>query len=157
MSKIFITGHTSGLGKHIYNHFAKQDITGFSFSNGQDIVADFRDIIEQVRGCDLFVNNAYADGIQLPLLNQLHTVVKKMIVIGSVASDFPDPEMPDYTAHKRELESRVLQLSEYDILLLKISSDAYNNPDIILSAIDYWLTNPSVNVISFKATQEPNR
>jgi hypothetical protein len=157
MAKIFITGHTSGLGKHLYNHFKDQDITGFSFTDGQDIVADFRDIIEQVRGCDLFINNTYADGIQLPLLNQLHTVVKKMIVIGSVASDFPDPEMPDYTTHKRELESRVLQLSGYDILLLKISSDAYNNPQVILDAIDHWLVNPSVNVISFKATQDPNR
>ena len=80
-----------------------------------------------------------------------------MIIMGSIATDFPDVEMPDYTVQKTRLEERVLELNLPNILLLKLSSTAYNDSQVVINAIEYWLSNPLVNVISFRAIGEPNR
>jgi hypothetical protein len=77
--------------------------------------------------------------------------------MGSIVTDFPDVEMPEYTQHKTELEERVLELNRPNVLLLKLSSTSYNDSQVVINAIEYWLLNPLVNVISFRATGEPNR
>lgn len=148
MIKVGITGTTRGLGKALHDHFVNKGCHVIAFNRGSDIV-------NNAIGCDLFINNTY--GIQTDLLNQLYGRVGKMVVMGSIVTDFPDPEMPDYTQKKIELEERVLELKDSNILLLKISSTAYNNSQVIINAIEYWLENPLVNVISFKATEGPNR
>jgi len=51
----------------------------------------------------------------------------------------------------------VLELDLPNILLLKLSSTAYNDSQVVIGAIEYWLANPLVNVISFRATGAPNR
>ena len=66
-------------------------------------------------------------------------------------------EMPEYTDRKSELEQRVLDLNSPNIVLLKLSSTAYNDSQIVINAIEYWLENPLVNVISFRAIGAPNR
>lgn len=148
MLKVGITGTTRGLGKALHDHFVNKNCHVLALNRGSDIV-------NSVVGCDLFINNAY--GIQLDLLNQLYASVGKMVVIGSIVTDFPDAEMPEYTTHKSELEKRVLDLNRGNVLLLKVSSTAYNNSQVIINAIEYWLENPLVNVISFRATEGPNR
>jgi NAD(P)-dependent dehydrogenase (short-subunit alcohol dehydrogenase family) len=148
MLKVGITGTTRGLGKALHDHFVNKGCWVVAFNRGSDI-------INNAVGCDLFINNAY--GIQTNLLNQLYANVGKMIVIGSIVTDFPDTEMPEYTRYKSELEDRVLDLNRANILLLKLSSTAYNNSQLVINAIEYWLENPLVNVISFRATDGPNR
>jgi hypothetical protein len=151
--KCIITGHTSGLGKHIYNHFngLGWTVVGFNRTTGLDQVVD------QAQGCDLFINNAYADGIQIELLNQLYNRVDKMIVCGSVVTDYPDVALPKYTADKQQLEQRLIELNQPNILLLKLSGQSYNDTELVLRTIDFWLSNPRVSVISFYANGEPNR
>jgi len=147
MLKIGITGTTRGLGKTLHDHFVNKGHHVIAFNRGSDISAAV--------GCDLFINNTY--GIQMSILNQLYASVSKMIIMGSIVTDFPDVEMPAYTQHKTELEERVLELNKPNILLLKLSSTSYNDSQVVINAIEYWLLNPLVNVISFRATGEPNR
>jgi NADP-dependent 3-hydroxy acid dehydrogenase YdfG len=145
--KIGITGTTRGLGKALHDHFVNKGHQVLVLNRGADV--------SQAVGCDLFINNTY--GIQMDILNQLYASVGKMIIMGSIVTDFPDVEMPDYTAQKTKLEERVLELNLPNILLLKLSSTAYNDSQIVINAIEYWLANPLVNVISFRATGAPNR
>ena len=147
MLKVGITGTTRGLGQALHDHFVNQGCDVIVFNRGSDMSAAV--------GCDLFINNTH--GIQMDILNQLYASVGKMIVMGSIVTDFPDVEMPDYTAQKTKLEERVLELNLPNILLLKLSSTAYNDSQVVINAIDYWLENPLVNVISFRATGAPNR
>jgi hypothetical protein len=147
MLKVGITGTTRGLGQALHDHFVNQGCDVIVFNRGSDM--------SSAVGCDLFINNTY--GIQMDILNQLYASVGKMIVMGSIVTDFPDVEMPDYTAQKTKLEERVLELNLPNILLLKLSSTAYNDSQVVINAVDYWLENPLVNVISFRATGAPNR
>ena len=147
MLKVGITGTTRGLGRALHDHFVNQGHHVIAFNRGSDMSAAV--------GCDLFINNNY--GMQIELLNQLYASVGKMIVMGSIVTDFPDIEMPDYTHQKTKLEERVLELNLPNILLLKLSSTAYNDSQVVINAIEYWLANPLVNVISFRAIGRPNR
>jgi NADP-dependent 3-hydroxy acid dehydrogenase YdfG len=147
MLKVGITGTTRGLGRALHDHFVGKGCHVTAFNRDSDI--------SQAVGCDLLINNAY--GIQMDVLNQLYASVGKMVVMGSIATDFPDVEMPDYTAQKTKLEERVLELKNPNIVLLKLSSTAYNDSQVVINAIEYWLANPLVNVISFRATGGPNR
>jgi len=147
MSNVCITGTTRGLGQVLHDYFV---------NNGHHVIAfDRESDVSTAVGCDLLINNAY--GMQMDVLNQLYASVGKMIVMGSIVTDFPDAEMPDYTQQKTKLEERVLELNLPNILLLKLSSTAYNDSQVVIDAIEYWLANPLVNVISFRATGAPNR
>lgn len=148
MFKVGITGTTRGLGKSLHDYFVNKGCHVISFNRESDIIND-------AVGCDLFINNAY--GIQIDLLNHLYASVGKMVVMGSIVTDFPDVEMPEYTQQKTKLEERVLELKNPNIVLLKLSSTAYNDAQVVINAIEYWLENPLVNVISFRATGDPNR
>jgi hypothetical protein len=147
MFKVCITGTTRGLGQALHDHFVNKGCHVIAFNRESDISIAV--------GCDLFINNAY--GIQMDILNQLYANVGKMVVMGSIVTDFPDIEMPDYTAQKTKLEERVLELNNPNVVLLKLSSTAYNDSQIVINAIEYWLANPLVNVISFRAIGGPNR
>ena len=154
--KCCITGYTRGLGKVINDYLVAQGWTVIGFSSSTNLDR----IVELSKNCDLFVNNAYGAGIQIELLNQLYNSVGKMIVCGSVVTDSPDPQLPVYTQHKKELEHRFLQVADTansQMLLLKLSSDAYNNPQLILRSIEFWLRNPEIKVITYVAKEEPNR
>lgn len=154
--KCCLTGYTKGIGKTFHDYFLSMgwEVVGF---NSKD---DFSSIVQQSKNCDLFINNSYANGRQIDFLNQLYNSVGKMIVCGSVASDFPDPALPEYSQHKKILEQRFLEVADYaqsQMLLLKLSSDAYNDPKLIIRTIEFWINNPEVKVVTFVAKQEPNR
>ena len=73
-NKIVITGHTTGLGKAIYDKFTEvscRKIVGLSRSNGYDIDKDFDKVVEEATGAEIFINNAYRDKQQLKLLHAL--------------------------------------------------------------------------------------
>lgn len=154
--KCCITGNTTGLGKVLNDYFVSQGWTVFGFNS----VTGLNRVIELSSDCDLFINNAYANGMQIDFLNQLYNSVGKMIICGSVVTDFPDPSLPVYTTHKKQLENRFLEVADHaksQMLLLKLSSDAYNSPDLILKTIEFWLQNPQIKVITYVATEDPNR
>lgn len=150
MLKVCITGTTRGLGKLLAEHFN---------SKGYDVIELNRGdvIVESAIDCDLFINNAYINGHQIDIFNQLYDKVGKMIVMGSIASDYPDPQMPEYSQHKRELKERVLEVASKNanILLLQLTGESYNDTTLIQNTIDFWLDNPKVTCISF-VHGEPN-
>jgi hypothetical protein len=149
--KCVITGHTSGLGKSFFDYFSSLgwNVIGYNTETG------LTGVLEDAIGCDLFINNAYANGIQIELLNQLYNKVDKMIVCGSIASDIPDTDLPDYSRNKKELEQRVLDITNVknknhaDILLLKLTSSSYKNTKLIIDTVNFWLENPSVISVAY--------
>jgi hypothetical protein len=154
MSKVCITGTTRGLGKSLSDHFKNLGWEVVELNLGDPIV-------ESAYGCDLFINNAYINGHQVDIFNQLYASVAKMIVMGSIASDYPDPNMPTYSQHKRVLKERVLEVAnssaiKADILLLQLTGESYNDTDLIIRTIEFWLNNPKLISVSF-VPGEPNR
>lgn len=84
--KIAVTGHTSGLGQAIYNHFP--DCVGMSRSNGYDIskYSDYNKFLEQIKLCDIFINCAQSSFSQTELLMYIADHWQgKIINIGSQA------------------------------------------------------------------------
>lgn len=88
MTTYAITGHTSGIGKRLYERLSPNAI-GFSLSNGYDITnaADRARIIEESKDCDVFINNATAEFGQTQLFLELFNVwndqSKTIINVGS--------------------------------------------------------------------------
>lgn len=146
--KIAITGTTRGLGKSLAEHFKNKGCHVIELNRHDSK-------IEPAIGCDVYINNTYGNGLQIELFNELLTKVKKMIVMGSIASDYPDPNMPVYSQHKKELKERVLEVvksketNRADILLLQLTGASYNDTDLIKRTIDFWIDNPQITLISF--------
>ena len=70
--KIAITGHSKGIGKACYDILEKDnEVIGFSRSNGYDITENFHAIVHAVKNCDVFINNAWHNYIQIDLLNAI--------------------------------------------------------------------------------------
>lgn len=152
MSKVCITGTTRGIGKALAEHFNNKGWEVVELNRG-----DLK--IEAGVGCDLYINNAYADGLQLDIFNQLYASVAKMVVMGSIAADYPDPEMVVYSQRKKELKERVLEVAnigKYNILLLELTGQSYNDTSLVIRTIEFWLDNPTITSVSFKPG-EPNR
>lgn len=91
--KYAITGHTSGIGKAVFEKLGR-DIKGFSRSNGYDITLeeDRKRIIQELNDVDVFINNAHCEFAQTLLLidvfKEWRENENKIIVnIGSRAGD----------------------------------------------------------------------
>lgn len=79
--KFLITGHTSGIGKALYDHFGG---IGLSRSNGFNIATD--SILPHIDSDTYFINNAFTmtnPFAQINLLYESIPIVKKIICIGS--------------------------------------------------------------------------
>jgi short-subunit dehydrogenase len=153
--RCIITGHTTGLGLALFNHFKNKgwDVEGYSRSNGYDLT-DVDSLVEKIYGADLFINNAYADGAQLEYLNRTFKRVKNMIVCGSVAAISPDPNNAVYTLHKKFLHNRFFALAQHrnvdtNMLLLRLTGTSYKNVTLICNSIDFWLDTPTIIEIGF--------
>ena len=59
MNKIALTGHTSGLGLAIHNHFSIECV--FSRSNNYDLLdaKNIKSMVNAAQDCDIFINNAF--------------------------------------------------------------------------------------------------
>lgn len=154
--KCFITGHTSGVGKALYDYFIDigWEVQGFAHSNGWDIEKDVDKIASVAKGCDLFINNAYANGAQIALVKALFGNVKSMVVCGSVASEYPDPDRLEYSEHKKELDDLCENLSkeknvDTDLMLIKLTSSSYKDTKSVINLVDFWLDNPSIITVKF--------
>lgn len=106
-NKVAITGHTSGLGKALFERFAVScHVEGFSRSNGYDI-RRFNEIVSAAYDCDIFINNAYDRYSQIDLLYAVYDKWKdqdkKIINIGSLASVGIRDSIKHYSIHKKAL------------------------------------------------------
>ena len=111
---IAITGHTSGLGKALFERF--QPALGFSRSNGFDISdpSSRAGIIAATTGCHVFINNAYASIAQVELLYELHAAWadshRLIINISSNSGDGIKTRPHPYAVHKTALDKASQQL-----------------------------------------------
>lgn len=171
--KIIITGHTSGVGKAIYDKFKEiscREIVGMSRSNGYDIDADFDKIVAEAEGCELFINNAYRDGQQLKLVEVLKDKVDMMVVMGSVSRFYPELIPTDYVKDKQALAEacRLVSLNPNGIPLLHLDlgfiegtivdgsdpagfvSDYTTPQEDIVDTIIFWAQKPTIRQIEFR-------
>jgi hypothetical protein len=122
MIKYAITGHTSGIGKCMYNRLSESAI-GFSLSSGYDIAVPFdrQRIITESKDCDVFINNAPAGFSQTLLFLELlqawrNDKTKTIINVGSRIAEIKmlpsdRQELLRYQAEKlilKEMSSRII-------------------------------------------------
>lgn len=170
--KVVITGHTYGIGKALYENFQTYggwEVVGLSRSNGYDIDKDFDKVVEAASGCFLFINNAYRDKQQTKLVHALKDKVAKMIVMGSVSRLYPELIHTDYVHDKQELAEacRLISINPdgIDLLHLDLSfiegmpdhddptaftSDYNLKFEEIVSAVNFWMTNPKIRQMEFR-------
>jgi hypothetical protein len=124
--KYAITGHTQGIGQGLYQRLSP-DARGFSLSTGYDITKkeDRRLIIEEVRDCDVFINNATAGFGQtylfLELFEEWKHLNKTIINVGSRIAEVP--LLPDAYSHLLAYQAEKLILKE---MSFKVKSDTCN-------------------------------
>lgn len=157
--KIAITGHTSGIGKALFNYFVSYTPMGFSRSNGHNInhVEDRKKIINQSIDCDVFINNAYSDGInsQLYLLQEIHsawaTKDKLIINISSRITDFVlPPSSTDrlYQTHKKDQDTFCLgKITSPQIVNLKLGM--VDTPRVSMHNCNKLTDKDIVRIVSF--------
>lgn len=138
-----ITGTTRGLGKHLYDYF-KQNHSVITFNRGDSI----EEFIKKISHVDVLVHNSYLNGYQNHLFDRSIDLVKKHIVVGSVAADSPDLSLPIYSINKKKLQDRI-QSCKKNVLYLKVSGQAYGQPKLIIDMINLWIKNPIVKTIEF--------
>lgn len=171
--KIVITGHTSGIGKEIYDKFKEiscREIIGMSRSNGYDIEHDFDKIVEEATGAEMFINNAYRGSQQLKLFHALKNKVDMMVVMGSVSRFYPNLILTDYVNDKQDLAEacRLESINPNGIPILHldlgfIEGTQVNNTDPtafvsdynitkqdIVDTIIFWAQKPSIRQIEFR-------
>lgn len=170
--KVVITGHTYGIGKALYNHFQTfggWEVVGLSRSNGYDIDKDFDRVVEAATGCFLFINNAYRDKQQTRLVHALKNKVGKMIVMGSVSRQYPELIHTDYVHDKQELAEacRLISIDPNGIDVLHLDLGFIEQPlpnndptafssdyvilfEEIISAVNFWFTNPKIRQMEFR-------
>lgn len=114
--KYAITGHTSGIGKAVYDTLGK-DIIGFSKSTGYDITNrdDRLKILHEIEDCDVFINCVSVDFSQTEMLidyfDRYKDTDKTILNIGSRVAEVILPQththLVDYQAQKRSLKITV--------------------------------------------------
>ena len=85
--KILITGHTSPIGKVLFEHLSKNhDITGISRSSGFDLYTDIEKIIELAAEADCVINLANVGTTQTKLLYSINKLWKEKNKTGKIIS-----------------------------------------------------------------------
>lgn len=114
--RIFITGHTRGIGKAIFDLYKSKNYLcyGVSKSTGLDIEKDCDTIVQQMANFKYIVLNAYAKDSQLKMLKEIIALYqnddKHVAVITSTSgtpagmdSSFKEQEYNWYCKNKKEL------------------------------------------------------
>lgn len=171
--KIVITGHTSGIGKAIYDKFNEiscREIVGMSRSNGYDIEKDFDKIVEEATGAEFFINNAYRDEQQLKLFHALKDKVDMMVVMGSVSRHYPELIPTDYVHDKQALAEACrlesinpngIPILHLDLSFIEGTTVSENDPTAFISdyntsledivdTIIFWAQKPSIRQVEFR-------
>jgi len=121
MARIAITGHSAGIGKALATVYESQghEIIGLSRRNGYNI-RSIPKLVEKIRNCDIFINNAQTGFAQTELLFAVYKEWqdienKKIINISTMmtlepVSSLPGIEMIEYHNQKLALEEAHRQL-----------------------------------------------
>ena len=121
MARIAITGHSAGIGLALSKIYKEQghEIVGLSRRNGYNI-RSIPKIVEKIKDCDTFINNAQAGFAQTELLFAVYKLWqgkenKKIINISTMmtlepVSTLPGIEMIEYHNQKLALEEAHKQL-----------------------------------------------
>ena len=124
MATIAITGHSAGIGQALANIYQQKghNIIGLSRRNGYNIKS-IPKIINKVKDCDIFINNAQAGFAQTELLFALYQEwqgkANKLIINISTMmtteplSPLPGLDMTEYYVQKIALEEAIKQLRYY--------------------------------------------
>jgi NADP-dependent 3-hydroxy acid dehydrogenase YdfG len=119
--KIAITGHTAGIGQALASIYQAQghEIVGLSRRNGYNI-RNLPKLVEMIKPCDVFINNAQAGFAQTELLFAVYQAWqgqagKKIINISTMmtsepVSTLPGVNMTEYYIQKQALEESIRQL-----------------------------------------------
>lgn len=120
--RVAITGHTNGIGKALYSRL--DNAIGFSLSTGYDITCTIHrsKILEKIKDCDVFVNNAFDRYGQCEILFDVWKswldTGKTIISIGSDVTNYTMSskrlEMLDYYNYKfalKDLNQRLQNLN----------------------------------------------
>lgn len=154
--KFLITGHTSGIGKALYEHFGG---IGLSRSSGFDITTD--SILPYIDGDTCFINNAFTmtnPFAQINLLYESVPIAKKVICIGS---NTPFEGLYKTSKDALSIACNDLFLKGHDVSLLnfgKVDSpyqDKYQGNKVsietVIKAVEFVLTASSrVGIISIR-------
>jgi NAD(P)-dependent dehydrogenase (short-subunit alcohol dehydrogenase family) len=157
--KCLITGHTTGIGKALYDSFVLKgfDVVGVSRTTGYDISERYQDIIALAETCDLFINNAYCQDYQTRLLKDLAGKTK-IISIGSIAGYYANSVLKkkEYCLNKSQLITETQRLSfHHNVLVINVSLTENSSSDPgctyndIINVCNYWLDNTNFSVIDF--------
>jgi len=168
--KCIITGHTSGIGKYLYEYYQGKnwEVIGMSRSNGYDILTERERIINDSLGADLFINNASSGNSQLELLKKLCKFIPKIVTMGSAGTEFTEILDKKYIFDKKNLEEKFKLITMNpgiaDMLLIKLSfaETSYNREKVdrldsdftisyqeIANVIDFWINNSKIRQIDF--------
>ena len=113
--KIIITGHTSPMGKDVYEHYSKTyDCLGVSRNTGYDLTKgeDQDRVVSEALTRDIFLNIAHVSTAQSTLLIKLkqrwsqESPLKKVITVGSLATKVPQKLLDQVGIDKQYLKDK---------------------------------------------------
>lgn len=164
--KIVITGHTSGIGKALYDLLIAQGhtVVGLSRSNGFDLSLNLN--MFMLDNWDVYINNAQYEFKQTELLYKLFEENKnrkcQIINIGSVSSDnaaYRD-SINEYSTQKKALETACSQLQFSDpdckVILVKpgrtdtplvASTNSYKIDPVYIAECVSWIINQPERIL----------
>ncbi len=154
--KVYILGKSRGLGKDLSMLFEADGyrVQGFDRTNGFDIENDHERIIDQIEENSLVIINAYANGSQKKILEKLINSNNKIVVMGSIASRFADPEMPEYSKNKKDLDDyfmrEALEKNTADLLIMNLTGKSYKDSKLIYDSIKFWLLNTDIIAFTYR-------
>jgi hypothetical protein len=113
--RIAITGHTSPMGKDVYEHYSKtyqclgiSRTTGYDFTNTDSL----NNTVSEVLARDVFLNIAHVGASQSSLLLKLQerwthdALLRKVITIGSLATKVPKKLLDQVGIDKQYLKDK---------------------------------------------------
>ena len=105
-NKVAVTGHTSGIGKAIYDHYSNIcEVVGYDLSNGYNLNTDVNIVLSESRTCDLFINNVWDQQFDVAqkwaklhknhkyTLVNIGSSVTDPAVVGQLLDKYPELEM----------------------------------------------------------------
>lgn len=157
--KIYITGHTSGLGLALYKWLplSGHEVAGLSRTNGYDL-NKFLPVYDDF---DVYINNAYVGFKQVELLYALFEKNQhrkcQIVNIGSVSADGNYDRVNEYAVHKAALDKACNQLqlidSECKVVQVKLGrmdtplvAHRINVPKINPEFVAQYITSNVINV-----------
>ena len=154
--KVYILGKSRGLGKELSILFEADgyQVQGFDRSNGFDIENDYENIVDQIKENSLIIINAYANGSQKKILEKLINSNNKIVVMGSIASRFADPEMLEYSKHKKDLDDYFMRAAvekkASDLLIINLTGRTYKDSKLIYDSIKFCLLNTDIVAFTYR-------